>query len=287
MSVFLEGASVMQSWNFKSLVLSNEINLNAIAAHFGINHKFKWGDPLILTDNKLSGILKEIENKTVYIYHYGSLVFINLEFHEIQDIIKYIKEIDENLQNNNPASEYIDEYKLEVSPDYEYTLYNDLMTSNEFKLYYLDILALILSKSTSLHKIEIDIDKLLDSIENVINYLDKGTFDISDKEISKTSAKVLRFKYNTISYLMLLEKPKSAWDNEDIENFFNEVSGLFEIEDRYKKISHKTEVLQDITTVFTSLSHDKKGTKLEIMVIFLILFELIIAVFEMFFKIFK
>lgn len=277
----------MQNWNFKSLVLSNEINLNAIAAHFGINQKFKWGDPLILSGNKLNGILKEIENKTVYIYHYGSLVFINLEFHEIQDIIKYIKEIDENLKNNNPASEYIDEYKLEISPNYEYTLYNDLMTASEFKPYYPDILALILSKSTSLHKIEIDIDKLLDSIENIINYLDKGKFDISDKEISKTSAKVLRFKYNTISYLMLLEKPKSAWDNEDIENFFNEVSGLFEIDDRYKKISHKTEVLQDITAVFTSLSHDKKGTKLEIMVIFLILFELIIAVAEMIFRIIK
>lgn len=274
----------MESWSFKSLVLSNEINLNTIASHFGINKKFKWEDPLILTDNKLSGILKVIDNKTVYIYHYGSLVFINMEYHEIQDIIKYLKDIDENLQNNQLTNEYIDEYKLEISEEYEYTLYNDLMTASKFEPYYQDILSLILSKSTSLRKIETNIDKLLDDIENVMNYLDKGKFDMSDTQIAKTSAKILRFKYNTISYLMLLDKPKSAWDNENIENFFNELSQLFEIDDRYKKISHKTEVLKDITEVFSSLSHEKRGTKLEIMVIILILFELIIAFVEMMFK---
>lgn len=273
----------MQSWFFKSLVLCNEINLNSIAPHFGINRKFKWEDPLVLSDRKLSGILKETENKWVYIYYFGALVFINMEFHEIQDIIKYIKNIDPNLKNNTP-DEYIDEYKLEVDPKYEYSLYNDLMTSNEFMPYYLDILSLVLAKSTSLRKIETNIDKLLDGIENIINYLDKGKFNMSDSEISKTSARVLRFKYNTISYLTLLDKPKAAWDNEDIENFFIQVISLFDLNERYKKISHKTEILQDITDVFTSLSHEKRGTKLEIMVIILILFELIISIVEFILK---
>lgn len=274
----------MQSWTFKSLVLSNEINLNTIASHFGINRKFKWEDPLVLSDNSLKGIIKEVEGKWVYIYYFGALVFINMEFHEIQDIIKYIKSVDLNLKNNNPSNEYIDEYKLEVAEDYEYSLYNDLMTSNEFMPYYLDILSLVLAKSTSLKKIETDIDKLLDGIENIINYLDTGKFNMSDHEISKTSAKVLRFKYNTISYLMLLDKPKAAWNNEDIENFFLQVVNLFDLSERYKKISHKTEILQDITDVFTSLTHEKRGTKLEIMVIILILFELIISIVEFILK---
>lgn len=273
----------MQGWSFKSLVLCNEINLNVIAPHFGITRKFKWEDPLVLSDRKLSGILREPDDKSVYIYYFGALVFINMEFHEIQDIIKYIKSIDPNLKNNTP-NEYIDEYKLEVDTKYDYSLYNDLMTSNEFMPYYLDILSLILARSTSLKKIETDIDKLLDGIENIINYLDKGKFNMSDHEISKISAKVLRFKYNTMSYLMLLDKPKAAWNNEDIENFYLQVISLFDLDERYKKINHKTEILRDITDVFTSLSHEKRGTKLEIMVIILILFELIISIVEFIFK---
>jgi uncharacterized Rmd1/YagE family protein len=274
----------MKSWTFKSLVLSNEINLNTIASHFGINRKFKWEDPLFLSGNSLKGILKEVEDKWVYIYYFGSLVFINMEFHEIQDIIKYLQNADPILQNNNIANNYMDEYKLEIDHQYDYSLYNDLMTSNEFAPYYLDIISLVLAKSTALRKIETDTDKLLDGIENVINYLDTGKFNMSDQEMSKTSAKVLRFKYNTISYLMLLDKPKSAWDNEDIENFYLQIISLFDLDERYKKINHKTEILRDITDVFATISHEKRGTKLEIMVIILILFELIISIVEFILK---
>ncbi len=273
----------MQSWSFKSFVLCNEINLNKIAAHFGITGKFKWEDPLILRDNALKGIVKDTDNKCVYVYYYGSLVFINMEHHETMDVVNYLKNIDDNLKNNFP-DQYIDEYKLEVDAQYEYMLYNDLMTSNEFMPYYLDILSSVLAKSTSLRKIENDTDKLLDSIEDVINYLDTGKFNMSDEQIAKTSAKVLRFKYHTISNLMLLDKPKSAWDNEDIENFFMQVTELFDFKDRYQKITRKSEVLQDITDVFASLTHEKRGTKLEIMVIILILFELILGLIEFFFK---
>jgi uncharacterized Rmd1/YagE family protein len=43
-------------------------------------------------------------------------------------------------------------------------------------------------------------------------------------------------------------------------------------------------MLQDITDVFASLTHEKRGTKLEIMVIVLIIFELILGLIEFFFK---
>jgi len=273
----------MQNWNFKSLVLCNEINLNVIANHFGINRKFKWEDALVLNQTGLSGILKDVEDKLVYIYHFGALVFINMEFHEIQDLIKYIKNIDPVLQNNIP-NDYIDEYRLEVDEKHEFALYNDLMTAHEFMPYYLDILSLVLAKSTSLRKIENDINKLLDSVEDIINYLDTGKFNMSDKQIAKTSAKVLRFKFNTISYLMLLDKPKSAWDDENIENFFMQIVSLFDIKERYDKIKHKTQILQDITDVFSSVTHEKRSTKLEIMVIVLILFELILSLISFVFK---
>lgn len=269
----------MQAWSFKSIVLCNEINLNVIGSHFGINSKLKWEDPLILSESSLDGIIKEPQNKYVYIYHFGALVCINMAFHEIQDLIKYLKEIDSSLKNNTP-SEFIDEYKLEIDSSYKFAMYNDYMTTNELLPYYVDIISLVLAKSTSLRKIEIDIDKLLDQIEDIINYLDTGKFNVSDRQIAKTSAKILRFKYNTISYLMLLDKPRSAWDDEDIENFFSKMISLFEIRDRYDKISHKTEILQDITEVFSSLTYEKRGVRLDLWVIILFAIEILFSVFQ-------
>jgi uncharacterized Rmd1/YagE family protein len=81
----------MQS-NFKALFLSSEINLNKIAQHFGINQKFKWEDLLLLDEQSLKGLLREPENKTVYIFHFGAMVFVNFEHHQIMDVITYIKQ---------------------------------------------------------------------------------------------------------------------------------------------------------------------------------------------------
>lgn len=269
----------MDTWKFKAAVLSNEINLNTIAAHFGINKKFKWEDALVLGGSSLSGIIKDSENKSVYIYYFGSLIFINMEYHEIQDMVKYIKSVDEILKNNN-LSEYTDDYILEVSPEFEYSLGNEVMTASSYERYYLDIISMVLAKSISLEKIENEIDKLLDNIEDVIGYLEHGKFNISDKQLAKTSARVIRFKYNTIANLMLFEKPSAAWNNADIETLFLDMMSLFDIEDRYSKITHKTEILTDINEVFGTLTHEKRATKLEIMVIVLIMMELIISLLE-------
>lgn len=269
----------MNVWEFKSVVLGSEINLNDVASHFGIKKKIKWEDPLILSGQALKGILKEVETKYVYLYYFGSLVFINMQYHETQDVVKYLKTIDKSLKIDN-IKEYSDDYRLEISPDYEYSLGNELMTASTYEAYYPDMISLVLAKSISLEKIERETDNLLDNIEDVIGYLERGNFNISDKQLAKSTAKVIRFEYNTIANLMLFEKPSSAWYNEDIDKFFVEMVALFDIEDRYSKITHKTEILKDITDVFGSLTHEKRATRLEIMVIVLIAVSITISLLE-------
>lgn len=271
----------MNSWDFQSIVVGNEINLSAIASHYGINKKFKWEDPLVLSGSALSSLLKNTENKHVYMYNFGSLVFINMAFNEIQDMVKYLKTIDKTMKIDD-IQKFSDDYRLEVSADYEYSLGNETMTASLFEKYYVDIISMILAKSISLEMVEYETDKLLDNIEDVIGFLEQGKLNMSDKQLAKTTAKVIRFKYNTISNLMLFEKPSAAWNNEDIEKFFMEMMNLFDIEDRYSKITRKTEILRNITEVFGSLSHEKRATKLEVIVVLLILFEVILALFEFF-----
>jgi len=269
----------MNVWEFKSVVLGSEINLNDVASHFGVKKKIKWEDPLILSGQALKGILKEVETKYVYLYYFGSLVFINMQFHETQDVVKYLKTIDKSLKIDN-IKEYSDDYRLEISPEYEYSLGNEAMTASTYEAYYPDMISLVLAKSISLEKIENETDNLLDNIEDVIGYLERGNFNISDKQLAKSTARVIRFEYNTIANLMLFEKPSSAWYNEDIDKFFLEMVALFDIEDRYSKITHKTEILKDITDVFGSLTHEKRATRLEIMVIILIAVSITISLLE-------
>jgi uncharacterized Rmd1/YagE family protein len=111
-------------------------------------------------------------------------------------------------------------------------------------------------------------------------FLDKGHLNLSDDKLAKMSGKILKFKYTTLSSIMVLDKPDIAWKNEDAEDFFMHLSDLFELKDRYEKIRHKTEVLLDITEVFSSLTHAKRGNRLEWAVIILISLEILMSVID-------
>jgi required for meiotic nuclear division protein 1 len=268
---------------FKAIALSNEINLNKIAQHFGINRKFRWEDSLALNDNHLKGIIREPESKSVYIFHFGSMVFINFQPHEMMDVINYIKRVEKSINISNPFA-YKDEYKLEIKTGEALSITNDYMVASEANDYQWEIIATVLSKSVALEKIEIDIDVLLDEIEDIVTYLHQGKLSVSDQQLAKMSAKILGFKFDTISYIMLLDKPDITWINEEASELYAELRTLYELEDRYEKIRHKSETLMDITQVFTSLAHAQRGNRLEWAVIILIAIEICLSVFEMFFR---
>ena len=281
----------MEIYDFKSTAASLEINLTEVAKHFVINKKFKWEEPLVLDENYLKGVILHPENKFAYLFYFGSIVSVNLTLHEIKDIIAYLKNIDKNFIPHANLG-YIEEYKLEINEDmdidsiedYDFELSYDSIVVKSLEKYQMSILATILAKSVALRKIEADIDILMDELENVMNFLDEGRLKLSDKGLAKMSAKVLRFKYNSLSNLMLLEKPDVAWNKEEAEQFFASLRELFELKDRYERLRHKTEVLMDITEVFSGLTHAKRGNKLEWMVIILIAIELILSIIDKVFR---
>lgn len=267
----------MESKYIKVFSLCNEINLNKLAAHFGINRKFKWEEHFTLDKKQLTGIIKNPENKLVKVFSFGSAVFVNMEHHEIVDTVNYLKNIEKALMN--ASYKYQDDYTIVVNDD-EPSLHFEYFTVNKYEDYHLNMLSIILAKSVALERVEEGIDSLLDEIEEIIAKLERGKFAISDAKLAKTAASILRFKFNIISYLMLLDKPAITWINQESENLYTNLAELFELRDRYDKIKGKSETLMDITEVFTTMTYQKRGTTLEWMVIILIAIELVIALLE-------
>lgn len=274
---------MMVQTEFKAIVLSNEIDLNKIAQHFGINRKFKWEESLLLKENELQGIVSQVDTKMVYIFHFGSVVFLNFQHHEIMDVINYMKKVEVGIIYSN-LFKYVDEYKIEANPDGIFAINNEYMVTEEQAEYQLDIVSTILAKSVALDKIEMDISLLLDEIEEVVNDLHQGKLAVSDEKLAKMSASILGFKLSTISYIMLLDKPAITWNNENASELFNELTTLFELSERYSKNRHKIDTLMDITEVFSGLAHAKRGTRLEWAVIIMIGIEIILSLIDLFFK---
>ncbi|KJS21354.1 MAG: hypothetical protein VR72_11425 [Clostridiaceae bacterium BRH_c20a] len=264
---------------FTAFVVAKEINLNNLAKHFGMNKKYRWEEPLILKNTNLSGVTKDRENKFVFIFYFGTVVFINFEHHEVMDVLKYLNKLEKNIHSNHPPV-FQDDFRLIINKEAKTSINFDNMSANKYQDYYLEIISTILAKSVALEKIEKDIDKLFDDIEDIVDFLDKGRFNISDRRLAKTSGKILQHKFSSISYLMLLDKPDITWVNEDAGNLYSELSQLFEIDERFEIVRQKSETLMDITQAFTGLTHATRGARLEWMIIILIAFEIILSLLE-------
>jgi required for meiotic nuclear division protein 1 len=273
----------MTSTNFKAVSLCNEINLNKLANHFGIKKKFEWEDSLRLGPDELKGVLRENDGKYVYIFAFGCGVFINLQHHEIVDIVNYLKNIETRL--TAAIDEFADDYKLIVDSEGvfgqdEESYTNDSLIVTEYAHYQMEILSVVLAKSVALERIEMDIEVLLDEIEPVMDYLKRGRLGTRDQKIANISSRILRFKYNTISSIMLLDKPDITWNNSKAEELYRDMAHIFELDDRYSKVRMKAETLMDIVQVFSSLTQHKKASTLEWMIIVLIVIEIVISLVD-------
>lgn len=270
----------MMTINFKAVALTAEINLNKLAMHFGINHKFRWEESLKLTEDSLKGIIPVSLGKSIYIFSFGSIVFVNCEHHEIMDLIHYFGRIEKNLDMITTL-DYFDDYKIEILPEGTPSINNDSMITSIELSHQREIVATVLAKSVALERLEIDIDKLLDEIEDIVNYLQRGYLTVSDKKLAKMSARILGFRLSTISYIMLLDKPEIIWLNEEAIKVFDELSILFDLTARCENIRLKSEMLMDITNVFTELAHAKRGNRLEWGIIILFIIEIVLLVIQM------
>lgn len=268
---------------FKSISLANELDLNVIANHFGIKRKFKWEDLLVLTDDHLQGILSNVGEKKVYLFHFGVIVCINLQHHEIMDVVLYLKKLVPSI-DDKAAFTYEDDYSLMIEKVKQISIDNDSMTAGEYFDYQAELITTVLAKSVALEKNEFAVDILLDKVELVINNLREGKLGVSDMELAKMRADILRFKLGAISNLMILDNPDITWDNAAAAELYSRLSIVFELKERFQILQHKTQTLMDIAESFSDLVHAKRSTRLEWIIIILIALEFGLSIYDIFIR---
>lgn len=268
----------MSNYSFRAKAICSEFNIVNIAKHYNITKKVKWEEPLIIKGELLNNI-KDYEDKRVYLYYFGTAVFINFNPDEIESYIEQIKSIPNSIKSINTDMKYecIEEYKIieDINSD-EQIDFDDYIT-RKAQNYHFDMIALVLAKSVALEVIETRVDIVFDDIEQIIREMKMGKLSINEKKSVSLIGKILSFKHTTISYIMLLDKPAVTWKDQDAGIFFNDLADLFELDDRHEKLNAKIETLLNTTEIFADLSHSKKSTYLEVIVILLILVEVINA----------
>ncbi|MDF2924501.1 MAG: hypothetical protein K0R57_3415 [Paenibacillaceae bacterium] len=274
----------MDAMSFKAFAVANEIDLNKIANDCGIPKKYTWEEPLILQDDILKSILgKEVAGlQKVLVFSFGSVVFINHQRQEeITTFLNYIHSFESDIEVRHPER-YSDDYSLHIGETPGIEMTDEYVMAPQFEIFYPELISVVIAKSVALEKTEEQLGRILDKLETMIDRLEKGKLRISDKELARTTARIVRHEYNTIAYIMILDKPDITWTNSNAGELYDRMSDFFELNDRYAILKNKTEILYNMMEGFSTISHSIRGLFVEWVIVALIVAEVILMLVEIF-----
>ncbi|MFY0779524.1 RMD1 family protein [Peribacillus simplex] len=272
----------MKPITFKAFAITNEIDLNKIAIHCGIPKKFTWEEPLILKGDILNSILNKNVNDSqqVLVFSFGSIVFINYSHvDEIKEFAAYIRSFEPDI-DLVIVDRYTDDYSLHFSETENIKLTDEYIVVPKYEFFYPELISTVLAKSVALEKTEEQLGKIHDKLEAMIDRLEKGKLRIGNKELARTTAKIVRHEYNTLAYIMILDKPDITWTSSIAGEFYDSMLDFFELNDRYKILKSKTEILYNIMDGFSNISHSIRGLFVEWIIVILIVFEIVLTILE-------
>lgn len=269
----------MKSLQLKAYALTNELDLNSIAVQCGIPKKYTWEEPLILHGNILKTILgMELTGESkVMLFFFGSVVFINIPDLHHSRFISYLRTFKQEISLKN-WDLYNDDYELRTGDAGETGLNDRYAVLSSFEPIYPELAAIIIAKSVALEKSEEMLGKILDKLESMIDRLERGRLRIGDRELAGATAKVARHQYDTINYIMILDKPESTWSDSSANDFYERMSGFFELRDRFAILTKKTDVLNNIISGFSSISRSIRGLFIEWIIVILIVVEILLMI---------
>jgi required for meiotic nuclear division protein 1 len=270
----------MNKITFRAIAVTSEIDLNKIAIACGIPKKYTWEQPLILRGDILRSVLhKDIEElQQVLVFSFGSVVFINhTDDDEITAFLSYLRSFEPDLNILNPFT-YSDDYNLLLRANEGLELTDNYVVVPEYERFHPELISTVLAKSVALEKIEEQLGNIQDSLETMIDRLERGKLSVSNKVLARTTAKIVRHDYNTLAYVMILDKPDITWTNSTANEFYDKMLEFFELSDRYKILKSKTDILYHIMEGFSSMSQSIRGLFVEWVIVTLIVIEVILTV---------
>lgn len=147
----------------------------------------------------------------------------------------------------------------------------------------LQLVAEVLARDQVLEHYEKRIAKVFDSIEPLAVALSKGNLrKLKTKELLAQIGEVLLAEHRMVGRVELLESPEVLWVRPELERLFVRLEREYDLSGRNRALDRKLEVISDTAETLLDLIQTRSSMKVEWYIVGLILFEIMISIYEMF-----
>lgn len=215
--------------------------------------------------------IKTAGDKFLYIFQYGVLSFFNFQPEEINKIIRII-EPNAPLWGNHDLNETI---KIKIEPGTQKVEFNSV-TLDELNPEFIRLVMLNTSQSVALDKYLEITDGILEETRQYVKQLEEnGSLKLSRKKLKMFIGKVLNVKNQIFENLYIFNAPDITWENESLNRLNIELKHIFDLKDRYQYIYERNSIIKEELDLFKDILDHNESSRLEIIIIALILVEVI------------
>src|SRR5215475_9565364 len=219
------------------------------------------------------------------LFRYGCAVLVGLSPIEEDEVLRGL-----GPRVTSPATKIEDEVAmLEIAPDRDDQVeIGGPISVKDLSPPRLLVIADVLAKNVGLVRDEREVNKVLEMIEPFASRLaTTGRAPFNRRNMLALIGQTLLVHHRVSGRIAIEEKPDVLWDRADLERLYARLEDEYELKERASALRHKLAVIEQTTRALTDIIDTERSSRLEIIIAILIVVEILIAFYDLFFRLSK
>jgi uncharacterized Rmd1/YagE family protein len=219
-------------------------------------------------------------NGLAVVFRYGVVVFIGLSADEEAEFLERLQ-----TRTFGKITPYEDEWaKIQVAREGDEAIpVGGPILVRDLSVPRLLIVADALAKSVVLARDERQVANVFDTIEPFARELGhQGRTSRNRADLLKLLGNALLVQHRLSGRVAVSDKPDVLWDRPDLERLYARLEDEYELSERGETMNRKLSVIADTATTLSDIIDTKRALRLELIVVFLIAFEIVITFYEIY-----
>lgn len=244
-----------------AFLIANQLEVKGIKAFLGIKASAETSSELFYTFS---------ESKYQYYFNFGVLVFSGFTEEEMQYAIKTV-----HSYQRAPLSNILrDDFQLVISPGTETAFDFDKVSVGRVDDKVIRIAMFNLAQSVAIDYHHLIAENLLAEVKGFSTQLEQtGRLKISRKKMMRFLGRALNTQNDIAENIYIFDAPDQVWEDEYLDKLHQGLIKHFDLRMRFSELEYTLRIIDDNLTVFREIYNQRESSRLEWIIIILILFE--------------
>ncbi len=215
------------------------------------------------------------------LFRYGVIVLINLDEAEAKAFLKEMRaRVEKPLRRMET-----EETRLYITPTPTEGIGAEGIGVTDFSLPRLQVVAIVLARSVVLARYEATMANAFDVVEPLaVKIQDERTSSRALKQLLSHIGGTLLVQHKMIGRVEIQDKPELLWDQPELERLYLRLETEYELRERNTVLERKLDLISRTAETILTLLHNRRSLRVEWYIVLLIVFEVVLTLYEMWFR---